>query len=207
MQKDNFVGNKVTAVDGTTFELTGTPGKWGYDLLVNGAKQKKLNQAWYLWQDGSGLVYQADNNGTAHVWENGGWKTLFRDNKAAVTKFMQDFGLPNIFAPGYDTLSKPSIMPKVSTKPVSPPYTPSQIMDIKTADLLPPDSALSKPLGTGVTLLTELIKPTDPATMDTSTGGSPTLTAKGLTFSNPFIIGGMVLAVIVMFFVAKKYAK
>lgn len=128
--------------------------------------------------------------------------------------------LLNVNAPGTGPLSpsseklKAAAGPAVAPAPISPVVSqpaqasPAYIAE-KFAPVAPPESTMKAPLtANGPTYIQEGTK-VDPAASAPASAPTATapLQAKGLTFSNPFIIGGMIVAVILMVIVAKKFGK
>lgn len=108
------------------------------------------------------------------------------------------------------TGAEPTIQPTTNT-------TAKVLMDQKTAPIAPSPTTLAKPLGVSDKVYLQQNTPDDPllkTQKDTTVFGKAasamdfvvpkTLQAKGFTFTNPWIMGGMVLAVIALYFLSKK---
>lgn len=106
----------------------------------------------------------------------------------------------NLFTPTKNTgVVAPVVAPIVSPVVPVPPQVVTAAIEEKFAPVAPPESTMTAPLTANSPLYMQENNPV--ATTDAP------LQAKGLTFSNPYIIAGMVVAVIVMVLLAKKFGK
>lgn len=107
---DNFyTGELLRDPDGTTFQMTGDLGKWGYAIHRNGKYDKKVNQGIALFQAydvGSDMVtkqpyknsvFLVTNNGTIYIWWRGMWWHYVKDNKVEADLALQALSKEPIF--------------------------------------------------------------------------------------------------------------
>lgn len=224
-----------TDPDGYYFEITPEKGKFGYHVLVQSPGKNDLGkngQAELIFQGPDGYMYIADSNGSVFGWKKK-WQYLVKDNKEKAGIWLKNFGQPNIYigetaaAPSTIKTTTQKTMPlqltpisktvMTAVKPVvadlMAPVVPAgttakQIVDAAIQQLPPPESSLGLPLGGTSPLFMQqgsAADPTKTAAPQTLTASAGSLTPSKFSFSNPWIIGGMIAGVIVLVILAKKF--